>query len=70
MSDPQLSDYLKAINAVKTGVSTTIPAGYVQLYSSKQDATLAPRGLSATAYVNAAGQPVGWVELLRNPSPW
>jgi hypothetical protein len=56
MSDPSLPDDLNAINAVKTGLSTAIPAGYALLYSSKQDATFASSGLAANAYVNAAGQ--------------
>ena len=47
MNDPTLSDYLNAINAVKTGLSTAIPAGYALLYSSTQDASFAPRGLAA-----------------------
>jgi hypothetical protein len=56
MSDPTLSDYLNAINAVKTGLSTAIPAGYALLYSSTQDASFAQKGLAANAYVNSAGQ--------------
>jgi hypothetical protein len=73
MSDPSLSDDLNAINAVKTGLSTAIPAGYALLYSSKQDVTFAPRGLSANAYVNAAGQILiaylGPVTVSANSSP-
>ncbi|MBV9481002.1 hypothetical protein [Bradyrhizobium sp.] len=53
-STPSVTVDLEAIQAVKTGLSTSIPPGYSLLYSSKQDATFAQAGLDANAYVNEA----------------
>jgi hypothetical protein len=48
MSDPTLSDDLNAINVVKTGLSSAIPAGYALLYNSAQDPTFAPSAITVT----------------------
>jgi hypothetical protein len=75
LSAPTLSDYLNAINAVKSGISTAIPAGYSLLFSSASDPTFAENGLSANAYVNyATGQIIiaynGPVVVSANSSPY